>query len=147
MHPKGYKAHQREQAGKPDNLETAVFGDRDRSDVVQAIATAVGDVELWIYGHRHAVFPSGTDPVVVEEQAMLVLELLTGTADRLRDAVAGELVGIEEGAEMLGISRSAFDNRRARGSLPEPDLMRSGRPLWWRGSLADVEDRRVGPRP
>lgn len=146
MHPKGYKKHQQDQAGKPENLEQAVFGDGDRSDVVQVIANGAGDVELWIYGHQHAVYPAGTDPVAVEEQAMLVLELLTGTADRLRDAVVGELVGIEEAAEMLGISRAAFDNRRARGSLPDPDLVRSGRPLWWRDSLAGVADRRVGPR-
>lgn len=146
MHPKGYKRHQQEQAGKPENLERAVFGDRDRSDVVQVIVNAAGDVELWIYGHQHAVHPAGTDPVAVEDQAMLVLELLTGTADRLRGAVAGELVGIEEAAEMLGIARAAFDNRRARGSIPEPDLVRSGRPLWWVDSLAAVEDRRLGPR-
>lgn len=44
-------------------------------------------------------------------------------------------VGLQEIAELLGVTRSAVDGWRSRGVLPAPEWTVGGRPAWSRGSI------------
>lgn len=47
----------------------------------------------------------------------------------------GELLGYKEAAELLDVKAKTLYEYRARGILPEPDLVISGNPVWKRSTL------------
>lgn len=44
-------------------------------------------------------------------------------------------LGIPEIAELLEVSRRTVETWRYRGILPEPDMVVSSTPLWWRDTV------------
>lgn len=45
------------------------------------------------------------------------------------------VMGLQEIADRLGVSRDTPSQWRKRGRLPEPDLWASGQPLWWQSTI------------
>lgn len=142
MHPKAYRENDRNKRARPDQLEQSVYGDAPHS-TIDVIPNDAGELELWIYGHKHAAFPGTERADRIEQRALAALEWLAlsevDARDRQREAVVEDLLGIQEVADLFGVDRGLVDNRRSRGAFPPADLERSGRPLWWRESLESVK--------
>lgn len=146
MHPKAYRENDRNKRARPDQLEQAVYGDGPHS-TIDVIPNDAGELELWIYGHKHATFPGTESADRIEQRALDALKWLglseEDARDRIRESVVEDLLGIQEVADLFGVDRGLIDNRRSRGAFPPADLERSGRPMWWRDSLARVRPFRT----